>query len=177
MPAGIGQSFSVPSVCGALPSLMSVQPKAPLLRDVHGISVNRKGLTQAVVCNRICDGRFISKDSRHHKDHRRRLTSIVGAANRVRCDHFPALKNHQPSGDQERSVNTISSVGSPNINGPSTGASVCQLCTDLASLMHDRGFITSCKSVLSSNESESITVSPVPGRCDEAHVPILDAKR
>ena len=37
--------------------------------------------------------------------------------------------------------------------------------------------VTSCKSVLSSKESESIMVSPVNGKCVAAHISILDAKR
>ena len=76
-----------------------------------------------------------------------------------------------------RSIGTISNVASPNVNCPSTGAGMCQLCADLASLLSTRGFITSCKSVLSSSESESITVIPVPGKTASAHVPSLAAKR
>ena len=43
--------------------------------------------------------------------------------------------------------------------------------------MHNRGFITSCKSVPSSNESESITVNPVFGKTVAAHVPSFAARR
>lgn len=76
-----------------------------------------------------------------------------------------------------KSISTIGSVGSPNINCISTGAGMCQLQADLASLLSTRGLITSCKSVLSSNESESITVVPVLGKTASAHVPSLAAKR
>ena len=38
-----------------------------------------------------------------------------------------------------RDISTISSVGPPNINCPSTGAGMCQLHADLASLLSNRG--------------------------------------
>ena len=90
---------------------------------------------------------------------------------------FSSLKGSVLSEGKDRGVNTIGSIGSPNIHCPSTGASMRQLYANLASLMLNRGFITSCKRVLSSNDSESMTVNPVLGRTVAAHVPSLDANR